>query len=449
MTEQPTINQINNYQSNVSPSRDQSPMNEKSNKTLITILPLILVFLLAGVGVFAYFYFFQPSGRIVQKMITNFKNIKTLEYSGEIEAKIPESSNSSNYLNYLISFTGASEIEKTNNPQARFSFEISDISSPEKKIILASEFRTINKTIYFIFRELPSLKSLPFNLNLEPFKNQWIKIETQDLEKQTEDLTQSFGLTLDPEKINKRKEQLKKLKPQIQNQLQEAPIFKINQKLGKETIEGIETFHYRFLIDKKEIKNLISELNKMIEKETEEEMFTQEEIEKINQILQMINFKESEIWLGKKDYLPYKIHLIITTNNKNQKKEKPEASFSLTLFFKNFNQPLQMEVPSGSVKTLEEILKELWSQFFGGLFQTPLNQFSPSSNNQRTFKDTDNDGLSDEMEFVYGSDPNNPDTDGDGYKDGEEVKNGYNPIGPGKLNEWAGEIIDESNSQNR
>jgi chromosome segregation ATPase len=44
--------------------------------------------------------------------------------------------------------------------------------------------------------------------------------------------------------------------------------------------------------------------------------------------------------------------------------------------------------------------------------------------------DSDGDGLTDEEEEYYGTDPNNPDTDGDGYSDGEEVKNGYDPLVP-------------------
>jgi len=47
--------------------------------------------------------------------------------------------------------------------------------------------------------------------------------------------------------------------------------------------------------------------------------------------------------------------------------------------------------------------------------------------------DTDGDGLTNDQEVDYGTDPKNPDSDGDGFKDGEEVKNGYNPYGPGKL----------------
>ena len=48
--------------------------------------------------------------------------------------------------------------------------------------------------------------------------------------------------------------------------------------------------------------------------------------------------------------------------------------------------------------------------------------------------DTDGDGLTDGQEVhTYHTDPLKADTDGDGYSDGQEVKTGYNPLGPGKL----------------
>ena len=48
--------------------------------------------------------------------------------------------------------------------------------------------------------------------------------------------------------------------------------------------------------------------------------------------------------------------------------------------------------------------------------------------------DTDGDGLTDWEEFaLYKTDPNNPDTDGDGFSDGNEAAKGYNPLGPGKI----------------
>lgn len=53
-----------------------------------------------------------------------------------------------------------------------------------------------------------------------------------------------------------------------------------------------------------------------------------------------------------------------------------------------------------------------------------------SSSDKNIFLDSDQDGLSDEEEKVYGTDPNDRDTDKDGYSDGAEVKSGYDPTKP-------------------
>lgn len=52
--------------------------------------------------------------------------------------------------------------------------------------------------------------------------------------------------------------------------------------------------------------------------------------------------------------------------------------------------------------------------------------------------DTDQDGLPDYMEKIFGTDPGKVDTDGDGYGDLAEIKNGYNPLTDEKysVEEW-------------
>ncbi len=49
--------------------------------------------------------------------------------------------------------------------------------------------------------------------------------------------------------------------------------------------------------------------------------------------------------------------------------------------------------------------------------------------------DTDNDGLVNDKEFLYGTNPRKSDTDGDGYTDGSEVSAGYDPgvAGDGRI----------------
>lgn len=52
---------------------------------------------------------------------------------------------------------------------------------------------------------------------------------------------------------------------------------------------------------------------------------------------------------------------------------------------------------------------------------------TPVDANVNGSQDLDNDGLTNDQERLYKTDPLNPDTDGDGYKDGVEVATGYDP----------------------
>ncbi len=51
-----------------------------------------------------------------------------------------------------------------------------------------------------------------------------------------------------------------------------------------------------------------------------------------------------------------------------------------------------------------------------------------SSSDKNIFQDSDQDGLTNEEEKTYETDPYKSDTDGDGYSDGVEVSSGYNPL---------------------
>ncbi|MDO9399190.1 MAG: Ig-like domain-containing protein [bacterium] len=62
--------------------------------------------------------------------------------------------------------------------------------------------------------------------------------------------------------------------------------------------------------------------------------------------------------------------------------------------------------------------------------------------------DSDQDGLSDDMEKRFGTNPNDKDTDKDGYEDGVEVSNKYNPMGAGKLKQPL-EPIDQAIVENK
>ncbi len=60
--------------------------------------------------------------------------------------------------------------------------------------------------------------------------------------------------------------------------------------------------------------------------------------------------------------------------------------------------------------------------------------------------DSDNDGLPDWEESLYGTDPKKADTDGDGTSDGEEVKLGRNPLVKGPNDKIAGDDVEKSST---
>lgn len=62
--------------------------------------------------------------------------------------------------------------------------------------------------------------------------------------------------------------------------------------------------------------------------------------------------------------------------------------------------------------------------------------------------DSDQDGLSDDIEKRIGANPNDKDTDKDGYTDGVEFNNKYNPLGTGKLKQFLAPI-DQAIAENK
>jgi len=338
-------------------------------KTLLAITILIAGVLVLGGGVFAYFNYFQSPEKIVQKMIDKLTEIKSLEYSGEIKIEVnavdlldsgnllqsaqPVSNNKTSNLS--VNFSGVFDANDLNNPKGSFSFNINTEALGQENFTLGLEIRTINKIVYVKLSNISLL-------DLTAVSNQWIKIDTEALKKQ-------FGLEKIEEQL-KEAQKKQELSPEqiekLEIAVQQAKIIKITKKLPSEKIEGISTYHYKFTIDKEGIKNLFIEISKIAWDKT----FTEKELAEFNksfEAFEAVELSEGEIWIGKKDLLPYKISLNSVIKETNKSKTSGKVDF--VLLFKNFNKPIQIEIPA-PVKTLEEILGGL----FGGLSGKGLQQ---------------------------------------------------------------------------
>lgn len=65
------------------------------------------------------------------------------------------------------------------------------------------------------------------------------------------------------------------------------------------------------------------------------------------------------------------------------------------------------------------------------------------------FQDSDQDGLSNDEEKLYGTNPSVKDSDGDGYGDGVEVESGYDPLKPAPGDKIVKEISDNDLTSNQ
>lgn len=394
------FNALNSKSSLIPPSRVNPPtfsidysQQKKSNKLLIVVLSIFFIFLIGG-GIFAYFYFWQSPEMIVNRMFLNLNKIKSLEYQGE--AKVEATTGQTG--NYTLDFVGKTDTNDPNNAKSSLAMTAT-INLTDQPIVFGVDVISIDKTVYM---ELSQAENFPY-ADLSSMKNQWIKFDSEAITKQ-------FGLQNIQNQIQAAQQKDQLTTDQIMKlelMLAKAKIYKITQTLPDENIEGQNTYHYKYIIDIAAIKAAYNEASKIIQNRS----LNQDEIAAFDNNAKYFKDPDGEIWIGKKDLLPYKFKFTVTATADSP----TSGTISLATSFKNFNQPIQIEAPT-EYKTMEEILNSI--------FQTNMADLN---------KDSDNDGLTDQMESFYGTIATNPDTDGDGYKDGEEVQNGYNPAGPGKL----------------
>lgn len=134
--------------------------------------------------------------------------------------------------------------------------------------------------------------------------------------------------------------------------------------------------------------------------------------------------------IGVYDLLLHKADVAVSMADPAMPEDKYFAS--LTVRLSDFNAPISIARPENAVP-----FSQLMSDYTTPL--APEMSYDDSYYGDGEYAgesiDTDGDGLSDESESFYGTNPTLSDTDGDGYDDLTEIVNGYNPNGPGAMDE--------------
>jgi hypothetical protein len=309
---------------------------------------LFLIFLLIGVfwkvlGFNGWNFFKENPKKVIEKMVSEMENVKTSE--SKIEFYFNKSNGEETNLEYIANVK--EDIFQKENQKTDTNFKIV-YSRKEKETPLnveyAGEKKKIGKTIYLKFTKLPEIQFFDY---LSPFKNQWVKIDKDSL---IESFEKILGKKITMEEEIEREEMQKDFQKELMKIFLKKEGFTIKKRLPNEKLNGKETYHYLISLNTKEFLEAFSETPKDINLKDENSPL--ENLKKFSEKFKNI---EAEIWIGKKDFLLYKIKI----DKKFTLKGEGELKLKLEIENFNYNLPVEIEAPS-EYKTFDDILSSLF-----------------------------------------------------------------------------------------
>lgn len=322
------------------------------SKKLFLIIGVLVLLAVLSSGAYAYVYVYNSPDNRVKRTFDKFTQVNSFAFTSEARVEILEIPGIAQGLGVLdellpkqkknsymeFTFDGAMDSKDINAVKAKYTLGVkTDMVKPD--LSMQIEIRMLQNIIYLQPRNLPVYP----NFDISFFNNKWIKIDSDELLKKYKIKQQ------DPEKTRLTKEQ----EAQMRQAFEKYTIFKVTDVLPDEEIGTVAVNHYKFTIDKEQVRLFVDEALSILRKDQLSEQ-GRKDIRKIVADMKEENLKSisSEIWIGKNDVLPYKL-LILTV----PKDPTRDGKGTLTVNFKDYNKPVSVDAPTFS-QTFEEVGQE-------------------------------------------------------------------------------------------
>lgn len=318
----------------------ESTQSKKSSKKVLAIIFSVIILLGVGASGFAYYNYLQnrPDNVLAKfnlawPQIKSFRNNLTLTYLFTPRAE------STKQLEFKAESVGSFDFSTSTG--ARFTDEVRITPSGLGDIDqIGLKLSLVNKNLY-----LQSWDFSKFPLfDLSGLDGVWIRMNFNSVDSAGENL----GIKINSGRVEGMGERFKE---EMKN-----PPMKFVKELPREVIGGIDTYHYLFSLDVKEVQDFAGEVAGL---DAEEKMKVEEAIAP-----RYSNFSTStlDLWIYKGSYLPAKF--LITLEGAGEGSQKD--SLKIESIFSDINMPLSISEPNNSQdlqSIFERAMKQAAEQF--------------------------------------------------------------------------------------
>ncbi len=261
-------------------------------------------------------------------------------------------------INGIIS--ARENLKDFDNPETEGEFDFS-FKTEGLEMSFAGAVIDVGEDSYWKFTTIPASSFIEpyfalFGIEIEDIKNEWIKVDGESLK---ELMGEDYDSTKELEEHNK------EIIEEVKDILEKAILFKVREELEDEVLDNVKTYHYLVYLDKQGIKLFVPELMEAMAKYYPELSLNEEGMEEsmqefektVDEFFAKTGGIEAEIWIGKKDHLPYKIVFEKEIDiSQIDESEEGIVKIKINADFSRFNQLMEIEAPS-DYKILDEIIQ--------------------------------------------------------------------------------------------
>ncbi len=316
-----------------------APVAHKS-KLWLYVSILILLVIGGGAG-YAYYAGYLPTSKLsITEVTDNVFNATSVTYDLDLTIianhKEPQAETSSflpglDLNNIFFRSNGAVDM---NSDDVQMYHNLSVIMG---EVRVGGELRMLNKTLYALLKEVPSL-GMGFE---ESVVNKWFSFDL-DAPSESESSLDALGVSV-PALPDLNAEQIAHLETLSKN----ASFIVVTGKNGSENFNDIDTNRYLFNLD---IGKLEAYLITLLDfaKSLPDSNLADLDRESIKKELAKFNSFQGEVWIGKKDKFPYKVTIYTNEDMGEEGEDLGTVDTTLVLVLSGWNGPVTLEAPTSS-----------------------------------------------------------------------------------------------------